>query len=53
MSATECWECGKIYPKSELLDIPIFNKFTVKWCFKCANKQLGYSGYKIIKNVKN
>jgi hypothetical protein len=49
MSADQCWECGKDYPQIELLDIPVFKKYTVKWCFKCIKKQLKHSEYQLVK----
>ena len=49
MSAVQCWQCGKDYPKSQVFDIPVFHiGFRIKWCFNCANKQLKLSD-KIIK----
>jgi hypothetical protein len=50
MSSVTCWECGKDFAKDEVLDIPIFKKgFTVKWCLKCAKKQIKYTDYHLIK----
>lgn len=48
MSSVYCWQCGKDYAKDQVFDIPVFNKgFTIKWCFKCAKKQLKYTVCKL------
>lgn len=54
MSAVDCWECEKSYPKDMVFDIPVFNditnsKATIRWCFTCANQQLKNTDYFIIK----
>ena len=40
MSEAYCWQCGKVKSKFEVFDIPVFNKNTIQWCFKCASKQV-------------
>jgi hypothetical protein len=52
MSADPCWECGEDKAFDELFDIPVFKRFTVQWCFKCANKQLRYTDYHLVKKLK-
>lgn len=49
MSSDQCWQCGKDYSHDELLDIPVFRKFTVVWCLNCVKKQLRYTDYKLVK----
>lgn len=54
MSAVDCWECGRTYPNDMVFDIPVFNdlnnsRATIRWCFSCANKQLKYTEFIIIK----
>ena len=48
-----CWQCGHNYPKEAAFNIPLFNnpgsRATIRWCFDCANKQLVFSDFAIIK----
>ena len=53
MSKEYCWECEESYSKDEIFDIPIFNKgHTVKWCLKCAMKQLEWTDYRLVPEFK-
>ena len=50
VSQEYCWSCGKSYCRDQVFDIPIFKQgWTVKWCFNCANEQLEWSDYCIVK----
>ena len=50
MSAVNCWQCGEVCGKDEVLDIPIFHKgFRFQWCLNCVKKQLRWTEYKLVK----
>ena len=54
MSQEYCWACTKSYSRDEVFDIPIFKQgWTVKWCFNCANEQLEWSDYCIVRKPEN